>query len=214
MRCLGAICLAMASVLAMNACNDDDAVREAAKQTIIEENTPVMLPAAEAEGKIVSFDTSRIVLDNGTTIDLPNDPNTAVIVLVRHTETRETNSNLSEAGMARAGWLATQLQQANFLQVFCSKDNPSLQTANFVARATQSELNYLNTWDVREMAGTLVSSYRGKRVLLVATPQVVSQVLQYLTNRKKLKTPDSEFENMYVVFASELGKGELRHLIY
>lgn len=204
----------MVVALSMGACSNDEAVREAAHQVIVEESTPEMLPASQAEGKIVHFDTSQIVLDNTTTIALPTDPNTAVIVLVRHAEIRETNSNLSEAGMARAGWLATLLEQANFLQVFCSKDNPSLQTANFVARSNQAELNFLNTWDTREMAGTLLSSYRGKRVLLVATPQLVSQVLQYLTGNKKLKTPDNEYENIYVVFANELGKGQLHHLTF
>lgn len=196
------------------ACGQDKEVREQATQLAIEESIPEMLPAAKAEGKIVSLDTNRIVLDNTKVINFPKDKDMATIFLVRHAETKEGSTALSEKGMARAGFLATQMQNAHLLQVFCSKDNSSLQTANFVARSNGSELNYLNTWDTREMAATLVSSYRGKRVLLVATPQVVSSLLQHYLGNKKLKTPDNEYENIYVIFAKELGDVEMHHLLF
>ncbi len=204
--------VAMAGLLL--ACGPDKDVREQATQMAIEESIPELLPAARAEGKIVSLDTNRIVLDNTSVIDLPKDKDVATIFLVRNAETKEGSTALSEQGMARAGFLATQLQNAHLLQVFCSKDNASLQTANFVARSNEAELNYLNTWDTREMAATLVSSYHGKRVLLVATPQVVSSMLQHYTGNKKLKTPDNEYENIYVIFAKGLGEVELHHLLF
>ncbi len=205
-------CVAMAALIL--ACGSDNEVREQATQMAIDESIPEMLPAAKAEGKIVQLDTTRIVLDNTSVIDLPKDKDVATIFLVRHAETKEGSTALSEKGMARAGFLATQLQQAHLLQVFCSKDNASLQTANFVARANEAELNYLNTWDTREMAATLISSYRAKRVLLVATPDVVSKLLQHYTGNKKLKTPDNEYENIYVIFAKELGDVQLHHLLF
>lgn len=213
-RALPGFVFVVAMAVLLLACGQDKDVREQATRMAIEESIPEMLPAAKAEGKIVSLDTNRIVLDNTTVIDLPKDKDVATIFLVRNAETREGSTALSEQGMARAGFLATQLQHAHLLQVFCSKDNASLQTANFVARANEAELNYLNTWDTREMAATLISSYRGKRVLLVATPQAVSSLLQHYLGNKKLKTPDNEYENIYVIFAKELGDVELHHLLF
>lgn len=201
------------AVLVM-ACGNDKNVREQATQSAIEETVPEMLPAAHAEGKIVSLDTNRIVLDNTSAIDFPKDKDISTIFLVRNAETKENSTALSEEGMARAGWLATQLQNAHLLQVFCSKDNASLQSANFVARSNEAELNYLNTVDTREMAATLISSYRGKRVLLVATPQVVSNLLQHYLGNQKLKVPDNEYENIYVIFAKQLGDAEMHHLLF
>lgn len=213
-RALPGLFFFVAMAVLLPACGQDKDVREQATKMAIEESIPEMLPAAKAEGKIVSLDTTKIVLDNTSVIDLPKDKDVATIFLVRNAETKEGSTALSEKGMARAGFLATQLQKAHLLQVFCSKDNASLQTANFVARSNEAELNYLNTWDSREMAATLISSYRGKRVLLVATPDLVSKLLQHYLGNKKLKTPDNEYENIYVIFAKDLGDVELHHLLF
>lgn len=193
-------------------CGQDKDIRKEATQQAIEAATPEMLPGSAAEGKVVSLDSTRIVLHNNRVITLPGSPDTAVIFLARYAETLEGKTALSEPGMARAGWLATQLQGANLLQVFCSKDNSSLQTANFVARSAEVEFNYLNTPDSYEIAAVLVNNYRGKRVAMVATPAIISGVLQQLTGRPKLKTPDSEFDNLYLIFASKTGEAVLHHL--
>ena len=50
---------------------------------------------------------------------------------------------------------------------------------------------------------------------VVANARAVhAKLLQHYLGNKKLKTPDNEYENIYVIFAKDLGDVELHHLLF
>ena len=205
----------LAIVTGLTACQSDGDVRETANNTAIEETTPEVLTTGKAEGKIVEVTNDHIILDNNTTINLPVvGSDTTTIYMTIGAEKMEGKAALSETGLAWAGHLATVFQHANILQAYSDKDNTSMQTANLTAQANQCELNFFNSKNTALMMSTIISNFKGRRVLLVVKPETASAILAQLEDNPKLRVPPTSYENLFVILAKEDGTPAIRHVLY
>ena len=197
-------------------CKNEPEVREQAKQVAVEQVAEENANRSRAEGKIVTLTYEKVTLDNTSEFDLPSkdDKESCTIFFVRNAETMDGKTALSDMGRARAGLLAQVLGQAGFAQAYSDKSNSSMQTALMTAQANGCELNFFQPETTSVMLSTIVHSFKGKRVLVTGSAETVASMLFEISGENRYKVPADEYDNLFIVKAKEVGKGEVKHVKY
>ncbi len=198
------------------ACSNDDPARDEATAAVNEELAALNGPLSPSIGKLAISSSEKLTLDNGKEITLPEigDTSQVTLFILRNAENVEGKTSLSEVGLNRAGYLASLMEQVGLAQVFV-EGNGAMQTGMFSAQANQAEVNLFKSEQAEAYLKMVIGNYKGKRVLIVATPQGVPAVLNALAGKiVEGKMPETEYDHFYVAKVKAIGDAEVSHLRY
>ena len=139
------------------------------------------------------------------------------IFLVRHAEDVRSRDvvdrPLTEAGHRRAMLLATILKDAGINAIFTSTLQRTIKTAEPLAKALQIEpktLPQLTTKfknnDMESFVELLHTQYRENIVFFVGHSNTVPALLKALGHPVEIKIPETEYDNVFVVFPKSDGR--------
>lgn len=203
-------------VTSMLACANDDPARDKATAAVNEELEALNGPLSPSIGKLAISGKEKLTLDNGKEITLPEigDTSQVTLFILRNAENVEGKTSLSEAGLNRAGYLASLMEQVDLAQVFV-EGNGAMQTGMFSAQANQAEVNLFKSEQAEAFLKMVIGNYKGKRVMIVATPQGVPAVLNALAEKiVEGKMPENEYDHLFVAKVKDIGDAEVQHLKY
>jgi hypothetical protein len=203
-------------IVSFLACKNDDPARENATAAVNEEIAALNGPLSPSIGKLAIGSPEKLVLDNNKEIELPAVGDTSMLTLfiLRSAESVEGKTSLSEAGLNRAGYLASFMEKIGFFQAFV-EGNSAMQTGMFSAQGNQAEVNLFKAERAEELLRMIVGNYKGKRVMLIGMPQTVPALLNILAGEiVEGKMPENEYDHFYVVKVKSWGDVEITHLKY
>ena len=140
------------------------------------------------------------------------------VFLVRHAERADKekgapqseDSDLSNAGRARAESLATLLKDANLTAIFITKFRRTAQTAAPLAKVTGLSPTILEGTNLAEIAKE-IRAQKGN-VLIVGHSNTVPDIIKGLGITTPVKIGDQDFDNLFIVTSG--AKPELLQLHY
>lgn len=210
---ISALILLITSFLA---CKNDDPSREEAATAAAEEVAAMQAPLSDAIGKIAYRSGNNFTLDNNSTVSMPplGDTSYVTFFVMRHAETMEGKTSLSDDGRARAGALAGFLEDAKLAQVYV-EGNGAIQTANMAAQANQAEVNLFKPKQVEDIVKMALGNFKGKRVLMIGTAETVPQILNVIAGKiVEGKMAENQFDDFFIAKVNKLGEAEITHLKY
>jgi broad specificity phosphatase PhoE len=157
-----------------------------------------------------------IVIDTLTVVETLADTATTFI-LVRHAETTGIGSNpaLSTAGQSRASELQRILGNVPLDAVYSTNFNRTMQTAQPTA-ADQSltTINY-DAFSLDPFIDQVLDNYHDGIVLVVGHSNTTPSLLNKLVGANTYSDlPESEYDNLYIVYVSEKGRSKVVHMKY
>jgi broad specificity phosphatase PhoE len=145
------------------------------------------------------------------------------IFLVRHAEDQRSEKDrpLSDAERKRALLLASLLKDAGIKTIFTSSLQRTIDTAAPLAKALQIEpkvLSQLTTTfkqsDLDAFADLLRTQHREDIVLFVGHANTVPALLKALKHPGEIKIPETDFDNLFVLFPKSDGPPTVLRLHY
>jgi broad specificity phosphatase PhoE len=145
------------------------------------------------------------------------------IFLVRHAEDQRSEKDrpLSDAGRKRALLLASVLKDAGIKTIFTSSLQRTIDTAAPLAKALQIEPKVLsqlttkfNQRDLDVFADLLRTQHREEIVLFVGHANTVPALLKTLRHPGEIKIPETDFDNLFVLFPKSDGPPTVLRLHY
>jgi len=138
-------------------------------------------------------------------------------ILVRHAEKADDGTKdpaLSEEGKSRAQRLAAHLNSTDLTAIYAT---PYLRTRSTVEGIAES--HGLQILEYEPFAGDLMNrmltKHNGGKILIAGhsntTPHLVNTLIG---NERYSQLDESDYDNLFVVTLSEIGKGKLLHLLY
>lgn len=138
------------------------------------------------------------------------------IVLVRHAEkaSADPDTELSEAGLARAKRLATLLKDFNFSEIYSTPFKRTRGTIGVIAQQQKKEIADYKTNDLKAFADTLRTKW-GKTILVAGhsntTPNLVNALLQA---ERFSQLDDAEYGKVFLVTIHKSGATQVNVLNY
>ena len=176
--------------------------------------TPVEKGKTQAEGMVSGVSYAKLLLKDKNAIDLPEleDKSAVTIFLVRHAETIEGKTSISQEGLARAAQLATKLGGAGIIQVYVD-GNAGMQTTMPVRGANESDLKIFRFDGSDELTKTITHNYKGRRVLMAGKAETITGMLNQLAGEDKYFVPQNEYDNLFLAIVRD-SLTEIHHLKY
>ena len=138
------------------------------------------------------------------------------IVLVRHAEkaTADSDTELSEAGIARAKRLTILLQDFNFSEIYTTPFKRTRGTIEGLAKKQKKEITTYKTNDLKAFADTLRTKW-GKTILVAGhsntTPTAVNALLK---QERFAQLDDAEYGKVFIVTIHKSGTAQVNVLNY
>lgn len=144
------------------------------------------------------------------------------IFLVRHAEdarsTDVVDRPLTETGYRRAMLLAIILKDAGINAIFTSTRQRTIKTAEPLAKALQIEPKTLPPLakknDMDSFLDLLRTQHREQIVLFVGHSDTVPALLKALGHPAEIKIPETEYDNLFVLFPKSVGSPTVLRLRY
>ena len=193
-----------------------DAAQESPKQTSPAE-AGVDFTKIEGEGQeILFFRPDELHLVNQQRIPLPpegwEDATLVILVPEGEEDPDPEKTSLTHRGRAQAARLANIMGQAQLTAIYWY-NNTSMQTGFYSSRANECELlNYFEN-DLDLLLKTLLTSYQGKRIMVVGNRNSIPKMLNRITGTAAFQPlPEDERDIMYLAFFKDFGKAKVYQL--
>ncbi len=136
------------------------------------------------------------------------------VIIVRHAEkdTLSANPPLTEVGEWRAVRLADMLSKSEISAVFSTNTIRTLETVNNYA--DEKGLNIILYDDLFDLAETIKSEYRGKKILVSAHSNTIGPLMFALGADSALKIEDNYYSGFFVLTIGADDEVSLLHLEY
>lgn len=137
-----------------------------------------------------------------TTLHAQTDQTT--IMLVRHAEKVLGTDSLSEMGKLRAIELSRVLKEVSFSTVYCSQYQRTYDTAlPLLTQSKQSATRY-NTDDLVGLVDEIVSTYKGKSVLIVGHSNTLWPTMKLFgIQSDQTDLPDNTYDHLFILNITE-----------
>lgn len=166
-----------------------------------------------ANGKLIGLRNNTLQLDGQDHITLEEDAEVATIILLRPAETMGTKSSLSREGLMRSDYLSRAFASCGIEQIYC-EGNAAMQTSMMTSRSNASNIGLVKDDGTDQLTKTILKNWKGKRVMVVANPVMISNMLTQLTGASNYSIPENEYDNVFVVRAKEMGDAVIYHFKY
>ncbi|MGB3182897.1 MAG: phosphoglycerate mutase family protein [Cyclobacteriaceae bacterium] len=145
------------------------------------------------------------------------DPVITTLILVRHAEKVQDGSPdpvLTEKGTARAALLADMVREADVDAIYTTPYERNRLTVRPTAETlglTAEE--YDPSGDPQAFLDEVIEKHKGKKVLIAGHSNTVPHLLNALVGDEQYQDlPDSAYDNLYMVSATETGSGVVTNL--
>ena len=159
-----------------------------------------------------------VVVDTFTIVDFQSAPDSATtFILVRHAETTGVGSNpgLSAEGQARANELNRILGHVELKAIYSTNFNRTIQTAQPVANSKGVTITTYDAFSPATFVESVIASFPKSAVLVVGHSNTTASMLNaMLGSDTYTDLPESEFDNLFIVQVSKIGKASVVHLKY
>lgn len=186
-----------------------DSIQQAAAAT-------TMVPAPATAKPINYVGTDRILLKDNTEIQMPKaDDKSSIVIFFATPGPRDPKnlSGLSQEGTLQAGRLTGTMARAG-LSVVWAEGNLGMQSALGTAKENQAEFNLLDPKTADEALKTTVHNYMGKKVMIVASPSIISNLMVQLAGKQVVQVPNGYSPVLYVAKAKGIGNAEITEMAY
>lgn len=168
----------------------------------------------------ISIIDTIVVVDTFTIIEtiFENLPDTATtFILVRHAETTGAgnNPNLSAAGQTRADELSRIVSNLDLNAVYSTNFNRTMQTAQPVASAQGLSIVQYDPFMPAALIQQALDAFPKGVVLVVGHSNTTAAMLNEMVGANTYPDiAESEYDNMFIVHVSDIGKATVTHLKY
>jgi hypothetical protein len=177
------------------------------------QTTQVEAPASAK--KISSMNSERMLLQDATEVPLPKFDDKSSITLFFATPGSKSpeSTALSAEGLMQSTRLARQMASLGLSAVWV-EGNTGMQTGLPVAKDNKSELNMLDPNKAGEILKTIVQDNMGKRILIIASPSVLSQLTAQVAGKKVVDVPTAYSPVLYFAKVRAIGDADFMELSY
>lgn len=192
---------------------------EALKQvrdSLAKDPTQTTQIAAPASAKpISSMSKEQILLKDATQIPIPKEGDKSSLVLFFATPAAKSpeSTALSNEGLMQSTRLTRMLARVGISVVWVD-GNTGMQTGLGVAKENAAEFNLLDPKTAGETLKTMVGNYMGKKILVVASPAVLSQMLEQVAGKKVVEVPNAYSPVLYYAKVRAMGDADIMELSY
>lgn len=138
------------------------------------------------------------------------------LVLVRHAEkaSADPDTELSEAGFARAKRLAILLQDFSFNEFYATPFKRTRNTIAVLAQKQQKEVTAYKTNDLKAFADTLRTKW-GKTILVAGHSNTIPNTVNALLKQERFpQLEDTEYGKVFIVTIHKSGATQVKVLNY
>jgi hypothetical protein len=177
------------------------------------QTTQISAPASAKP--ISSMSKEQILLKDATQIALPKEGDKSSMVFFFATPAAKSpeSTALSNEGLMQSTRLTRTLARVGITVVWVD-GNTGMQTGLGVAKENAAEFNLLDPKTAGETLKTMVGNYMGKRILVVASPPVLSQMLEQLAGKKVVEVPSAYSPVLYYAKVRAMGDADIMELSY
>lgn len=177
------------------------------------ETTQVAAPASARP--VSSINSERILMNDATQIPLPKPDDKSTITLFFATPGAKSpeSTALSSEGLMQSTRLTRQMANVG-LAVVWAEGNTGMQTGLGSAKENKAEFNLIEPKTAAETLKTIVHNYMGKRILIVASPQVISDLVTQLAGKKVVEVPSAYAPVLYYAKARAIGDADVMEMSY
>jgi broad specificity phosphatase PhoE len=157
-----------------------------------------------------------VVIDTVSVIETVHDTATTFI-LVRHAETMGSGSNpfLSGTGQARADELQRILSNVPLNAVYSTNFNRTMLTAQPTAADQGLNVTNYDAFSLDPFIDNVLDAHQEGVVLVVGHSNTTPSLLNKLVGANTYSDlPESEYDNLYVVYVFEKGRAKVVHMKY
>ncbi|MBI1227659.1 MAG: hypothetical protein GC192_20665 [Bacteroidetes bacterium] len=177
------------------------------------ETTQIAAPASAQP--VSTIGREEILLKDATQIALPKDGDKSSMVIYFVTPgAKSTESTaLSTDGLIQSTRLTRMMANAG-LTVVWAEGNTGMQTGLGSAKANQAEFNLVEPKTAVETVKTIVGNYMGKKILVVASPPVLNEMMTQLAGKQTVEVPASYSPVLYYAKVRAMGDADIMELSY
>jgi len=173
------------------------------------------VPAPSTAKPINAVINGSIQLKDGTQIALPKDGDKSSIVIFFATPGAKSPemTALSNEGVAQAGRLTRTLANAK-LSVVWAEGNTGMQSALGTAKENAAEFNLLEPATFNETIKETLHNQMGKKVLFVASPAIIADLLVQLAGKQVVQVPSGYSPVLYCATVRAMGDADVLEMSY
>lgn len=142
---------------------------------------------------------------------------TTTFILVRHTEKVDDGTKdpaLSEEGRQRAQKLAEHLWETNITAIYSTDYKRTRNTVKKIAKQKELVIEKHDPFQSDALT-TIMEKHGGGIILISGHSNTTPHLINLLIGEDKYPQLDeSEYDNLYIVTVTEIGKGQVIHLNY
>ena len=186
------------------------------RDSLAKDPTTTTQIAAPATAKPIStIGKEQILLKDATQIPLPKEGDKSSTVLFFATPAAKSpeSTALSTDGLIQSTRLTRMLANVG-LTVVWVEGNTGMQTGLGAAKENHAEFNLIDPKTAGETMKTIVGNYMGKKILVVASPPVLSDMLTQLAGKKVVEVPSSYAPVLYYAKVRAIGDADIMELSY
>ncbi len=173
------------------------------------------IPAPATAKPISAINSERILLKDATQIPFPKVDDKSQMVIFFATPGSKTPemTALSNEGVAQAGRLTRTLANAK-LSVVWAEGNTGMQSGLGTAKENEAEFNLLEPKTATETLKTLAHNFMGKRILVVASPAIISDMMIQLAGKQVVEVPGGYSPVLYCATVRAMGDADILEMSY
>ncbi len=139
------------------------------------------------------------------------------VILVRHAEKgfdEGGDPSLTEEGTSRANELLRVLAHMSIDSIYTTPFKRTRETVQPLANAKNLPIGNYNPFKMEEVANIIKAS-KGKTLVFSGHSNTTPVIINMLVGNDSYKSlPESDYDNLYIVTFSEIGKAKVMHLEY
>lgn len=137
-------------------------------------------------------------------------------ILVRHAEKASDGTNdpgLSQPGLERANELAALLVKQSIHALYSTPYKRTKATLTPIARDKNLEINSYDPYDGKKLLADVLGKYAGGTVVISGHSNTIPGLANELLGKEVFSQfEESDYSNLILIVADEMGKGKLIHL--
>lgn len=165
------------------------------------------------DGKLLGFRDNIMTIEGQAAKKFETDSNEVTVIMLRPAETLPTRPSLSPAGQMRADLLAKVFVLSGIQQIY-TEGNPGMQTGNMTSRSNYCSLGIVKDDGTDQLSKILLNSYKGKTVMVIGNPNMMTNMLDQLAGPGKYVMPENEYDHVFIVKAKAMGDSKVYHFTY
>ena len=164
-------------------------------------------------GKLLGYRDDICTVEGQQPLHLYRDTSMVTAILLRPAETLPTRPSLSDEGRKRGDLLSHVFVLSGIDQIY-GEGNDGLQTGMMTSKSNYCSHGVMTDEGPDHLAKFLLKNYKGKKVMVIGNPTMMTNALNHLAGQGKYTMPADEYDHVFIVQARALGNADVYHFKY